>query len=272
MHKKVIITGAGGFIGAYLVNYFHVRSYEVLALCHQIPVDIIPGVRYRKYNLGSYIYQKDFENADYVIHCAFVKYSKKQKDANELNIQGTKDLYFTSWKHNVKKFVFLSSLSAHEKASSNYGKSKFETEKIINKDRDAILCPGLVIGDGGLYKSIEKILSTKKNIPLIDGGKQLLYTILIEELAEIIEKVCLENISGKYIVADKKPIMMKDLYNSIAAHLENKPRFINVPFFLAYIGLSIVEMLNLSLPITRENLLGLKQLKAYDDENLYIRL
>jgi NADH dehydrogenase len=271
MGKKIIITGAGGFIGSYLVEYFHTRGYEVLALTHNTPENCIDGVQYRNFFLGGYLYQKDFEAADYVVHCAYMPYSKKNFDANEINFQGTKDLYFLSWRYNVKKFIYISSLSAHEKAKSNYGRTKFKIEQIIDINKDVIIASGLVIGNGGLYGSINNFIKKHKFIPLINRGKQSIYTVDIDKLAVAIENTCLNNLHGKFIVANKEPISLKELFNKIALSHNKKIIYIFIPYFIAYIALWLIEILNINIGITREHLSGLDKSKIYKkDENIFL--
>jgi nucleoside-diphosphate-sugar epimerase len=270
MNKKLIITGAGGFIGSELTKYFLRKGYEILAFVHNIPVKRIEGVSYRNYDLNGHINDYDFSNASCLIHCAFMKNSKNESNARVINIQGTKELLAMCRKHLIKKFIFLSSISAHEKAKSDYGKSKYEIENILSEEKDLIIKAGLVIGNGGIYFAIERFMKNHIFVPVINSKESRIYFIQIEKLMMFIEFCIERNITGKYILAEKEPINQVDFYKQISEKIDKKRLFLKIPFFLLYTLVSIIELLQIPIGITRENLLGLKHNKTYKaGENVF---
>src|ERR1700761_662135 len=106
----VVITGANGFLGSYLVDFFAKKDWKVCALVHNMPKEIITGVDYNLYSLLAKPDQKLLDNADCVIHCAYAP-----GDFNA-NVKGTKNLVEQSRKCGVKKNIFISSISANENA------------------------------------------------------------------------------------------------------------------------------------------------------------
>ncbi len=265
MEKKIIITGANGFIGFELINYFSKRNFKVVAFVYS-PVKVaIENVEYVQYDMNKTVDELSFENADYIIHCAYLK-SSKNNDTSRINIESTKRLLEISRKYKLKKFVFLSSFSAHKDALSNYGKTKFELEKIFDKNSDLVIKPGLVLGNGGLFKNIESIIKKNKFIPLIDGGKQALQTLHIDELVRCIDFALKNDISGKYAIAEKLPIKMKAFYKAVAKKLNKKVIWIYFHYFFANILLCFFEFIRISFSVSKENLLGLKQMKSLDVE------
>ncbi|KAF0249176.1 MAG: NAD-dependent epimerase/dehydratase, partial [bacterium] len=113
----VIITGANGFIGSNLVKHFYEKGWRVLALVHNLPTLKLTGVEYHKYDLSTSIDETIFDKADYLIHCAYIKYdSKASIDSNQININGTKQLISLSKKYRLKHNIFLSSMSAQPEA------------------------------------------------------------------------------------------------------------------------------------------------------------
>ena len=58
---------------------------------------------------------------------------------------------------------------------------------------------------------------------------------------------------------------MKSLFGEVAAKENKKIRFVSCPCIPSSIsGISMIELLHLPFPVSRENLLGLKQLQAFD--------
>lgn len=264
-NPAIIITGANGFIGAELVNYFTERQYPVFALCRTKPAKLPAGAVFVKYNLlDEEINEEVIGRADIVIHCAYVKYSKKQKDADMINIEGTRRLLKFSRKFNIKKFIFLSSFSAHHDAISHYGKTKLQIENSFDTEKDLILKPGLVLGNGGFFNDIKNIILRNKFIPLLAGGKQPVQTIHINELASIIQKGIEEDISGIYAVAEPEAIRMKTLYKVISANLGSEKVYINIPYWSADLLISLADIFHVKIPVSKENIRGLKKSRVYD--------
>ena len=268
MKGKIVITGAGGFIGSELVNYFSERNYNVIAFIYNSRKDLsvpskIENVEYIHYELNKDFDESALKEADLLIHCAYLTISK-DKDANRINIDGTKKLLEACRKNKVEKFLFLSSMSAHEEALSNYGKIKFELEQIFDLKKDLIIRPGLVLGNGGLFLNMKNIISKNKYIPMIGGGTQPLQTICINDLTTSIEFALKNNIIGKYTLAINEPKMMKDFYKAIASKIEKKIILVNFPYFLADFTFWMLKTFKISAKITKENLLGLKQMRAVD--------
>jgi nucleoside-diphosphate-sugar epimerase len=262
--KTVAITGASGFIGKNLCNYFLAKGWRVKALQRNIHDGHHPNINYYKYSLNKDIDVNVIEGCDLMIHCAFQKFDMQNKDAAELNIHGTRKLLDACHKKKVK-FIFLSTLSAHPGAKSEYGKHKLELEKIFNKEKDIVLKLGLVIGPaGGLFSEIAKVIDKSRFIPLIDGGKQPIQTVYINDLCEMLEHCFIHNIKGIYKIAEEEPIVMKDLYQMIALNKGKSLKFFYVPSSLILIILKTLEALNLGLKISSESLVGLRQLKAFD--------
>ena len=254
----IAITGANGFIGKYLVDFFQKRGYKVLALIRHFQEDDNKGALYRYFDLAAPVNDLDLAGCDILIHCAYVK---KNNDENSdfINIYGTQSLYGLSKIAGVGKFIFISSLSAHEKAASHYGQVKLKIESMLDDSKDLILKPGLVLGKGGLFGSILKIIRNSRILPLIDGGRQNIQGIDIEDLAECIRVAVDNDITGKYALVADQEFTLINIAQTIANKIKRKIRFVSIPYWLANFVLSFFDVVHLSLPVNKENLLGLRQ-------------
>src|SRR6266446_3115073 len=179
----VVITGANGFVGSHLARYFSGSGWRVVALCRTAPgARRVPNVAYRAYALAARLNEQDLEGADFLIHCACAKYSPRTPNADDVNVHGTRELLEASRRAGISKFVYLSSLSAHPRAQSHYGRHKFVLEGIFDAQRDLVVRPGLILGDGGLAQSMTRLLRRLPVVPLIGGGRQPLHPLGIDEL------------------------------------------------------------------------------------------
>ena len=259
MDKTIVVTGANGFIGRYLTEYFSKRNYKVIALIHRAYKAALPGVDYRLFELDSFAGDVIPENTIAVIHAAYIPY-RKGNNSDERNLRATKRLLEFSRKKNVGKFVFLSSFSAMPDALSHYGQSKYRQEQLFDISKDLILRPALVRGEGGLFRNIEKVIEKSGIIPLPGGGKQPVQLVDIDVLAKVIESSIEKDISGAYNIASGNRLTVKELYLDIAKSLNRKIRFVNIPFALILPAIGLLSLFTENLPVTKENILGLKQM------------
>lgn len=262
---SIIITGANGFIGESLVNYFLTKGWLVKALVHSMPISKLSGVEYVLYNLEEKPNEKIFKSVDYFVHAAFLKF-EKNKNSDSINIEGTKILIDICRKNNVK-FLFFSSFSAHKDAESHYGKTKLESEKLFDLSKDLILKPGFVIGKKGLSGELINRMKNSTFFPLVGGGKQPIQTLHIDDLCLCVEKVFVGNLTGLFHVAEREAISMKTFYMEISNRLNKKVKFISFPTFLLYLICKVFESVGIKLPVSSENVLGLKHLSKFDTNN-----
>ncbi len=264
----VAITGSNGFIGSSLLELFLNKGWKIKALQRNIPegADNDENIEYINYSLNTSVDKEALKNVNLFVHCAYQAYNHKNKNAEEINLTGTKDLLNICRELNIK-MVFLSTLSAHNEALSIYGKSKLEIENIFDFNKDFILKLGLVIGKkGGLFMNIAETIKKSKYIPLIAKGVQPIQTVNISDVFEIIIKSYENDISGNYKIAEEIAISMKDLYNAISDHYSFKRKFISLPYGFTYFMMKLIEAIGINLSVSSESLLGLKQLKAFDTE------
>jgi nucleoside-diphosphate-sugar epimerase len=250
--KHIVITGANGFIGLALVNYFCEKEYSVTALVRKIPSNPIANVDYQLYRLESNLDMDFLTSNSIIIHCA---YSKKEtlihnEDVNEF---AAKHLLNEAQKHNVKNCVFISSVSVQSNSDSYYARQKSKLESFFNHQNHTIIRPSLVIGNDGLfYKTISKLKKTKM-LPLINGGNQPIYYVGIADLVNCIADAIEKNNSGIQIVSHPKSILYKDFYLKVANQLGFKIVAIPIPLSLLKFGV----FLNSFLPkpiLTQDNL------------------
>ncbi len=270
---RIGITGSSGFIGNELVKYFSGKGHQVVLLQRKPPSVLLPNCEYVAYDITDPALPKA-DKLDILIHTAYMPYTK-QNNSSRYNIQSTLMLADICKKMNAQ-FIFLSSLSAHTEAQSEYGRHKFQLEQQLDTAHCLILKLGLVIGEQGLFSRIRKTVKKSAVIPLIGGGRQAVQTIYIGDVAKAIEQGIEKKRTGIYHLATETVYTMKELFTQIAESARQKPLFISVPYALAEAGISLIETLRLPIPVSKENLYGLKQLKAFntspDLEKFGIRL
>jgi len=135
--KKILITGASGFIGNSLVGRLRDEGHEVITLGRNLNSSDIYFDILEDFKIPNNLF------VDVVIHLAFCKNSSKSISELEVNTA----VKLLKWcNSNGSLFVFLSSQSAHSKAYSYYGITKYEIEQVVLDQGGTVVTPPLVLG------------------------------------------------------------------------------------------------------------------------------
>lgn len=264
--KKILITGASGFIGSFLAETALDRDYDVWAGIRKSSSKEFlqdPRIKFIHLNLDNkeeltaqlQEHQGIHGSFDYIIHNAGATKCLHREDFDKINFQNTVNLidFFINSNSVPKKFILMSSLSVMGKGNESsytpfkvedtphpntaYGWSKLKAENYI-KEQDKI--PYLIFRPTGVYGPREKdylmmLKSIKSGLNIAAGYKpQHLTFIYVKDLAEtIFSGIKSQHTNQTYIVADGDVYTDKQ-YTSIAKGLLNKKFTVNIriPLFI----------------------------------------
>lgn len=276
MEKTILVTGATGFLGKYLIKEL---SGEVETIGRHNS-DLI-------YDLGKQvpILKKYYSS---VIHAAGKAHSiPKTKEEIELffkvNVEGTKNLLKSLEAVGPPEhFVFISSVSVYGKESGvlitedepllavdPYGKSKIYAEKII-KDwcnqhnvTYTILRLPLIMGMNPLGNLESMILGIKRGYYFnIGGGKARKSMVLADDVAKLIPFIL--NIGGIYNLTDGYNPTFYELSLHMANQIRQKaPQ--NMPLWVAIILARIGDLIGKKAPINTNKLKKITSDLTFDD-------
>ena len=227
--KKILITGAGSYIGMSFERYIKERFGDEYSVD---TVDMIDG-SWR---------EKSFSGYDAVYHVAGIAHQKETKENAESYYKVNRDLAIETAKKakadGVAQFVFLSSMSVYGKDTgvitketvptpvSNYGKSKLEAEEGITALRSddfkvVVLRPPMVYGEGckGNYQTVVKIV---KKLPIFPNVKNKRSMINVDNLSSFVEMVVRDGLDGLYFPQNKNYVSTKALAKDIAKSMNKK--------------------------------------------------
>ncbi len=196
-----------------------------------------------------------------VVHCAYDL--STDAGAHARNVAAALALRDAAHKAGAR-FMFISSMSAHAEALSAYGRSKWEIEQSIGAGEDAVIKPGIIVGAGGLYSRIRASLVRMPIVPLFYGGNQPIQPIAVDDLVSATWRLIRERRVGTWALGTPDPITLRDLYRRILRALGRRAHFLPVPGEFALRSLRFAERCRIRLPVTSDNLLGLKCLRAFD--------
>ncbi len=264
--QRILISGATGFLGTHLRRRLIAAGAEVAGLAREPgrAAKANPECAWFPYELPHLPSPAAFEpRVDVFIHCAYEP-SSARESTSALNVEGTRRLVNECRARGVGRFILISSMSAHEGAESEYGRSKLACESLLDPARDVWVRPGFIIGNGGIFLRLSQMIGRIPAIPLFYGGHQLIHTITVDELTLAIERIIEKELRGLVLVGEAEAVELRDFYAAIARCQGRRPFFVPVPGGPALAGLRATERLGVPLPFTSENLLGLKALRSFD--------
>lgn len=265
--RTIAITGATGLLGSALCERFARAGWNVRALARAAPAP--PGAHhFFRCDLPGDIDRAGLAGADVVIHAAYSTRGESANQATRVNEEGTRRLLALARDVGVPRFIFVSSTSAHEQAASYYGRSKLALERTLDPARgDLAIRPGLILAPpprGGLFGRLVEQVRRARFLPAFDGGRQPLQTIHIDDAAAGFERAVERGLTGVLTIAEPTPVTMRAFIALLAAALGRRAVIVPVPLGPVLAGVRVLERLGLRPPISSENLLGLRSMRAVD--------
>ena len=184
---KILITGASGFIGSFIVEEALQRGLETWAAVRgsssrqYLTNEHIHFIELNLDSEGQLIEQLRPHEFDYVVHAAGVTKCIDKRDFHRINTEGTKNLVTALLKLQMplKRFVYLSSLSVYgaireqqpyeeiretdtPQPNTEYGRSKLEAEQWLDSLNNPPLTddhspfPYVILRPTGVYGPREK--------------------------------------------------------------------------------------------------------------------
>lgn len=224
--KTLMITGASGFIGSNFIKRYK-DKYNI------IPVDL----------LQTKPEELDFTNVDCVLHLAALVHQMNgapREKYFEVNTELTRRMAEETKKHDVKHFVFYSTVKVYgydgdlynhnivlnenspcNPVNDSYGESKWEAEKILRNLEDnsfkvGIIRPPMVYGKG-VKGNMESLIKLIRKLPVLpfnyDENKRSL--VNIENLMYLTSLVIDKEAQGVFLPLDKNNLSLKEITEGI---------------------------------------------------------
>lgn len=284
--KKVLVTGANGFLGSWVTRALVAEGHDVYALVRKnSDLSELEGINC-KYIYGDvtdiHSMLDTFKGMDSVFHLAgVIAYKKSQRAAMEkVNVQGTANVVSVCRENKVRRLVYLSSVVAigagytpdqvmNEGSPFNiseldlgYFETKHAAEKIVKKACDkgeidaVILNPSTIYGPGDAKKGSRKMQLK------VAQGKLKYYTsggvnvVAVEDVVDGILKAWKNGKNGERYILSGENMLIKELFAMIAKEAGVSAPTSQLPDKLLHtvgaIG-DFMEKMGLKGPLSREN-------------------
>lgn len=267
--KRILITGASGFIGGFLVEEGLRRGWEVTAAVRPSSDKRWlqdPNIRFVELNFGNEAHlQKKLSAAgrfDYVIHNAGSTKEPSRERYFAANFENTKRFADALRKEGLApdKFLYVSSLAAvgptrydhvlkpgqTPRPVTFYGESKLASEEYLASLSDfpwAAVQPTAVFGprEKGIYLAIK--LAAKGWAFQIGTQPQRLSFIYVKDLVRLMYAALLHGHSGKrYLVTDGKSYANTEVSKAVEAVTNRRAIQLKVPLSLVRVVAGVSEI------------------------------
>lgn len=233
MAKRILVTGAGSYIGKSFQKYMSKFSdYEIKMV---------------KVSDGSWE-KEDFSEYDVCLHVAGIAHKRETKENESLYYKVNRDISFNiaqkARNNNIGQFIYLSSMSVYGILQGNiddktllkpvnaYGKSKLEAENLIkNLDIDTfsvcIIRPPMVYGKNctGNFTRLVQFLNNTIIFPNISNQRSMIF---IDNLCEYIKNIIDKKIIGVGCPQDKNYVSTQKIAEILAEKNNKKIIFFSV--------------------------------------------
>ncbi|MBS1487262.1 MAG: NAD(P)-dependent oxidoreductase [Bacteroidetes bacterium] len=262
MAKNVLITGASGFIGSFLVEEALEAGFQVFAGVRPTSSRQYltqPGIHFIELNLSSENelietfaeFQRQHGALDFVIHNAGVTQARTKDEFYEVNFRYTQNLIQALQKSHVPitKFILISTLATYgpgradtfapiqeqdeEKPVSTYARSKQMADRYVRSIENfpyLILKPTAVFGPRDqdffrLYKMIQSGFEFS-----IGSHRQLISLIYVKDFTRVVIGMLLNSVNRKtFFVSDGMGYTKDELNEAIRTALKKKTVRLAVP-------------------------------------------
>jgi nucleoside-diphosphate-sugar epimerase len=253
----ILITGAHGLIGNQLARRFSEDGWVVVGTSRRaqpIPYCDISCCRSFGTPLGRVFHD---QTIDVVVHCAH-DVSAAGAATSE---QGTLQWAEEARQHGTSRQVFVSSISARPDALAAYGQVKHRLEDWFLQRGGSIVRLGLVIGNGGLFARIARLVQKLPIVPLIDGGRTRVYFNSLDFVREQIARIVLQwPGTVEWNLQQPEPTTMRTLLEAVRDVVGAKSWFVPVPYQPCLAMAWLLHQFGLNGPgISYENIVGLRQ-------------
>ncbi|MGT2961577.1 NAD-dependent epimerase/dehydratase family protein [Streptococcus sp. S784/96/1] len=275
---RVLITGATGFLGKYIIEELVSSGYQIVAfgrneiVGHSLESSQVTFVKGDLTNIEDV--RKAALGVDAIIHAgALSDVWGLWQDFYHSNVIGTQNVLTVCEELNIKRLVHISSPSIYAKADHQFNiseeeaplennlnyyiKSKLMAEQLVAQSAvpTVVLRPRGLFGIGDV-SIVPRLLRTNNTIgiPLLNKGKQFVDMTCVENVAYAI-RLCLEHEKAPgqiYNLTNDEPMPFKDLLDLFFKASGNSPHYRKLPAKPLEVIVTLIEGIFLKCRLKKE--------------------
>ena len=257
---RVLITGASGFTGSYVVPLLLRQGVDVRCLVrHSSDTRSLPaeGVElvYGDLNDEASL-ESAFRNVEVLVNVASLGFGHAQKIVNAAA--------------GVRRAVFISTTAVFTTINARSKLVRLSAEEAIHRSGLAytLLRPTMIYGssrDRNMCRLIH-FLKRWPAIPVFGDGQSLQQPVYVEDVAAAIVQALAspDAVGGSYNLAGATPLTYEQVIDTVCELIGRRVRKIHLRAAPVVRGLTVLERLSLRLPVKAEQVMRLNEHKVFD--------
>jgi len=274
---NVVVTGASGFVGSHMVQALMGAGHRVRGLARKAPTgerrkagaEYIEGV---DVTTSTTLTAKMFENTDVVVHLVgIIQEAAGAQTFRRVHVDGTGNVIDAARSAGFEgRVVYMSALGSAPDAPSEYSRTKYEAEQVVEKSGlpYTIFQPSLVIGKDGEFVAQMGDLVKYGGlpvhvpfpvIPVPGSGLNKFQPIWIEDLCGCVVKALASRATDyqTYEVGGATQLTFNNLLEGFARSLHVSKPLVHAPVPVLNVVATVMEAIMPKPPVTRDQLLNL---------------
>ncbi len=261
----ILVTGATGFLGSYLLRMLVQRGLRVRALRRadsptDLVRDVMEQVEWVEADVTDVLaLEPAFAGVTHVFHCAAMVsfHPRDVRRMMQINVEGTANVVNLALDHQVQKLVHVSSIASlgrtkerpqldetakwvTSKANSHYAISKYLGEQEVWRGQaeglsTAIVNPAIILGSGfwdvGSARFFKQVDAGLKFAPVGRSG-----FVDVRDVAGFMIRLMESKVSGERYILNAENVEFSRFFQFVATALHTKPPSIPVTPLLAEIA------------------------------------
>lgn len=249
---KVLVTGAGGFVGRYVVRELIANGFKPVCLVRnpsgltrQLPEQMISAITFVTGDLlDRRVVDSAARDCRAAIHLVGIIEERPRhgRTFERIHVEGTRAVVDACRTAGVRRYAHMSALGTRPDAVSRYHQTKWLAERIVGEaGLDwTIFRPSLIHGPDGDFMRMMKFFCTSKIrqpvMPYFGSGTNLCQPVSVRDVAAcFVGSLSLPETIGRiYELGGPEQLTWKELYDLCAERIVGHPRLkLSVPVFAA---------------------------------------
>jgi uncharacterized protein YbjT (DUF2867 family) len=259
--RRVLLTGARGFVGGEVLRQLLASGHEVVAVSRHLRATKVPsGVIQVAADITGDGWQRWCEGCGAAIHLVGIIRQVPRAGATfeRAHVISTRRVIAACRSLGIRRLIHMSALGARAEAETAYHRTKWQAEEAVRASGLdwTIFRPSPIFGPGdGFSTTIARAMRRLPVFPVFGDGTYRVQPVAVEEVARCflgaLERPV--TVGETYQVGGPEALTYNELLRRIAQALGLRRVFVHIPLSLAKVVVSIIQHLPGG-PITRDQL------------------